>query len=231
MNRTALVAGGTGGLGSALTGKLLDQGWRVVVPWIVESELGRLPEHPKLELVQADLFDPSSVESVLDAAVSDSSAPLAAVANLVGGFSMGPRMHETHVDDFEQILKLNLRPTYLVTQAALPHLIEAGGGTVVAVSTKAAFNPFSGASGYVTAKAALWALVNSLAVEYKEDGIRFNAILPSVIDTQGNRDAQPNVDRRGWVSPEEIAEVIAFLFSPAAATITGAQIPVPGVGK
>lgn len=229
MNKTALVTGGTGGLGTAVTTKLLDQGWRVVVPWIVEAELERLDAHPRLELIQADLFDVDSVAEVARLAGGAADAPLAAVANLVGGFAMGGKLHETPIDDFDKLMRLNLRPTYLTTQAALPYLIDAGGGSVVAVSTKAAFAPFSGASAYITSKAAVWALVSSLAVEYAESGIRVNAILPSVIDTPGNRADQPDSSRSGWVSPSDIADTIAYLFSDASAAVTGAQIPVPGV--
>jgi NAD(P)-dependent dehydrogenase (short-subunit alcohol dehydrogenase family) len=227
---TALVTGGTGGLGCAVTQRLLEAGWRVVVPWIVESELARLPSDPRLELLKADLFDPDGVAEVVEVAAADPDAPLTAVANLVGGFAMGQRVHESPVDEFERLMRLNLRPTYLTTQAALPHLMEVGRGSIVAVSAKAAFAPFPGAAGYVTAKAAVWALVQSLAAEYKDDGIRVNAILPSVIDTPGNRASQPGASRTGWVSPAAVADVVAFLFSDEAAAITGAQIPVPGVG-
>lgn len=227
---TALVTGGTGGLGVAVTTKLLADGWRVVVPWIDRSELDRLDAHPNLELVEADLFDESSVAEVVDLAGSRSDAPLRAVANLVGGFGMGGPVHQTPIDEYDRLLRLNLRPTYLTTHSALPHLIEAGGGSIVAMSTKAAFAPFSGAAGYITAKAAVWALVSALAVEYKDAGIRVNAVLPSVIDTPGNRAGQPDSSRKGWVSPAAIADVIAFLLGPNSTAITGAQVPVPGVG-
>lgn len=230
MDKTALITGGTGGLGSAVTAKLLADGWRVVVPWIAERELSRVEAHPALDLIQADLFDPASVDEVAALAGSREDAPLRAVANLVGGFAMGGKVHQTPIDDFEGLLRLNLRPTYLTTHAALPYLIDAGGGSIVAISTKAAFAPFSGAAGYITSKAAVWALVSALAVEYKDAGIRVNAVLPSVIDTPGNRASQPDSNRKGWVSPADIAAVIAFLFSDAGAAITGAQVPVPGVG-
>jgi NAD(P)-dependent dehydrogenase (short-subunit alcohol dehydrogenase family) len=213
MGRTALVTGGTGGLGCAVTERLIHEGWRVVVPWVVESELARVTPYPQLELVEADLFDEKAVGEVVEIAARDQDAPLTAVANLVGGFAMGGRVHETSVEDFEHLLRLNLRPTYLTTQAALPHLIGGGGGSILAVSARSAFSPFAGAAAYVTAKSAVWALVSSLAVEYKDDGIRVNALLPTVID-----------------SPASIADVVAFLFSDGASSITGAQIPVPGVG-
>jgi len=230
MSRTALVTGGTGGLGCAVTERLLSEGWRVVVPWVVESELARLTPHPRLELVETDMLDEKAVAEVVEVAAADPVAPLRAVANLVGGFAIGGRVHQTSVDEFEQLLRLNLRPTYLATHAALPHLMAAGGGSILAVSARSAFSPFAGAAAYVTAKSAVWALVSSLAVEYRDDGIRVNAILPSVIDTPGNRQSQPSASRTGWVPPASLADVVAFLFSDQARSITGAQIPVPGVG-
>lgn len=230
MAQTVIVSGGTGGLGSAVTRKLLDDGWRVVVPWVVEAELSRLPDSDRLVTLQADLFDESSVAEVVAAAASDPSAPVKAVVNLVGGFAMGERVDATPVDEFERLLRLNLRPLYLLSAAAIPKLIEAGGGSVVGVSAKAAFAPFSGAAGYITSKAAVWAFISALAAEYQDDAIRANAILPSVIDTPGNRESQPNSSRKGWVSPETIAETVAFLVSDASAAVTGAQVPVPGVG-
>ncbi|WP_168700116.1 SDR family NAD(P)-dependent oxidoreductase [Gordonia paraffinivorans] len=229
MAQTVIVSGGTGGLGSAVTRRLLDDGWRVVVPWVVESELSRLPESDALVTLEADLFDELSVAEVVSVAAADPSAPVRAVVNLVGGFAMGERVHATPIGEFERLLQLNLRPLYLLSAAAIPKLIEAGGGSVVGVSAKAAFAPFSGAAGYITSKAAVWAFISALAAEYKDDGIRANAILPSVIDTPGNRESQPDSSRKGWVSPESIAETIAFLVSDASAAVTGAQVPVPGV--
>jgi NAD(P)-dependent dehydrogenase (short-subunit alcohol dehydrogenase family) len=137
-------------------------------------------------------------------------------------------VHETPVGDFEAQLRLNLRPTYLVTAAALPHLLAAGGGSVVCVGSRAALRPFSGAAGYITAKTALLGLVDALAVEYRDDNVRVNAVLPSVIDTPANRAAQPAADYSRWVAPDEIAAVIAYLCSDASAPTSGAHIPVYG---
>lgn len=230
MTQTVIVSGGTGGLGSAVTRTLLDDGWRVVVPGRTEAGLSRLPESDRLVGVHADLFDEASVAEVVAIASSDASAPVTAVVNLVGGFAMGERVDATPVDEFERLLQLNLRPLYLLSAAAIPRIIEAGGGSIVGVSAKAAFAPFSGAAGYITSKAAVWAFISALAAEYKSDGIRANAILPSVIDTPGNRASQPDSSRAGWVSPESIAQTISFLVSDASSAITGAQVPVPGVG-
>ena len=228
MRQSAIVTGGTGGLGSAVVARLLDDGWRVVVPWIVESELSRVQERDGLELVQADLFDPDMVAEVVALGAGDAEAPLRGVVNLVGGFAMGGRVHETPIGDFERQFRLNLRPTYLVTAAALPHLLEHGRGSIVCVGTRAAVQPFSGAAGYISSKAAVIAFAQAVAVEYKLSGIRCNAILPSVIDTPANRASMPNADHERWVKPAEIAGAIAYLLSEDSQPTSGAAIPVYG---
>ena len=228
MHRSAIVTGGTGGLGSAVVARLLSDGWRVVVPWIVERELERVSPRDGLELIQADLTDPDAVRAVVAAGCDDREAPLRGIVNLVGGFAAGGRVHETPVDEFEQQFALNLRPTYLVTQAALPYIVEVGGGSIVCVGTRAALHPFPGAAGYISSKAAVIAFACAVAAEYKNDGVRCNAILPSVIDTPANRAAMPNADHARWVKPAEIAGVIAHLVSDDSAPTSGAAIPVYG---
>ena len=208
--------------------RLLDDGWRVVVPWIAERELERVERRPGLELVRADVTDPAEVETIASAAAASDGAPLGGLVNLVGGFAMGARVDETPVDDFEKQFRLNLRPTYLMTQAALKEMLANGGGAIVCVGTRAALQPFKGAAGYIASKAAVIAFSQAVAVEYKDDGIRCNVILPSVIDTPANRSAMPNADHERWVKPAEIATVISHLLSPDAAVTSGAAIPVYG---
>jgi NAD(P)-dependent dehydrogenase (short-subunit alcohol dehydrogenase family) len=227
-DRTALVTGGTGGLGAAVTARLLEDGWRVVVPWVVERELERVERRAGLELVLADLFEPQAVADAVALAAGADGAPLRAVVNLVGGFAQGARVAEEPIEQFEAQLRLNLRPTYLVTQAALPHLVAAGGGSVVCVGTRAALQPFPGAAGYVTAKAGVIAFAQAVAVEYRDERVRCNSLLPSVIDTPANRAAMPNADWTKWVAPAQLAATIAFLCSDASAATSGATIPVYG---
>ncbi|MGD0385083.1 MAG: SDR family oxidoreductase [Solirubrobacteraceae bacterium] len=224
MNASVVVSGGTGGLGSAVTANLLAAGWHVVVPYVEERELERVKPHPQLELIAADLFDPAAAATVVAAA----GERLRALVNLVGGFASGGRVHETDIDEFERQFRLNLRPTYLLCHAALPAMLAAGEGAIVCVSTRAALRPFPGAAGYISSKAAVLAFVDALAVEYTGDGVRANAILPSVIDTPANRASQPDADHSRWVEPEQIAEVIRFLCAEESAAISGAHIPVYG---
>jgi NAD(P)-dependent dehydrogenase (short-subunit alcohol dehydrogenase family) len=228
MPKTALVTGGTGGLGTAVLARLLDEGWRVVAPWIIEGELERVQRRDGLELVRADLFDADGVLAAVETATQVSSAPLRGVVNLVGGYAAGGRVHETPLAEFEDQFRRNLRSTYLVTQAALPHLISAGGGSIVCVGTRAALQPFSGAAGYIASKAAVIAFARAVAVEYRDDGVRCNTVLPSVIDTPGNRASMPNADYERWVKPAEIAAVISHLLSEDSSSVSGAAIPVYG---
>jgi NAD(P)-dependent dehydrogenase (short-subunit alcohol dehydrogenase family) len=228
VEHTAIVTGGTGGLGAAVVTRLLDDGWRVVVPWIAEHELERIERRPGLELVRADVTDAAEVETIVSAAAASDGAPLGGLVNLVGGFAMGGRVDETPVDEFEKQFRLNLRPTYLMTQAALKEMLANGGGSIVCVGTRAALQPFKGAAGYIASKAAVIAFSQAVAVEYKDDGIRCNVILPSVIDTPANRASMPNADHERWVKPAEIATVISHLLSPEAAVTSGATIPVYG---
>ena len=211
-DRTAFVTGGSGGLGTAVVGRLRADGWRVVAP-------------PREE---ADLFEPAAVADAVTRAAADVRAPLRAVVNLVGGYAQGARVAEEPIERFEAQLRLNLRATYLVTQAALPQLVAAGGGAVVCVGSRAALRPFAGAAGYVAAKAAVIAFAQAVAVEYADDGVRCNAILPSVIDTPANRAAMPNADWSRWVAPAQLAGVVAHLCSDDGAATSGAAIPVYG---
>src|SRR3954452_12763454 len=173
MERTAIITGGTGGLGAAVTSRFLEDDWRVVLPWIAERELERVQPRDGLELVRADLLDEAAAGEVARVAGEG----VRAVVNLVGGVAVGGRVHETPVEEFEAQLRLNLRPAYAVTAAALPAMLAAGDGAIVCVSSRAAVQPFPGAAGYVTAKGAVLAFADTLAVEYRHDGIRSNAIL------------------------------------------------------
>jgi NAD(P)-dependent dehydrogenase (short-subunit alcohol dehydrogenase family) len=227
---TVVVTGGTGALGQAVVAELLGTGARVVSTWIHAAERDRisaeLGDHGLLELVEADLLEEGGPDAAIEAAASH--PPLAALVNLAGGFAAGGRCHECPPDELERMFRLNVLTAFYACRAALPPMIEQGGGSIVCVGAKSALDPFAGAPGYVVAKDAVIALVRDLAVEYRDDGIRANAILPSVIDTSANREQMPNADHSKWVPPVQIARVIRFLCSPDSAPTSGAAIPVYG---
>jgi len=219
--RSALITGGTGGLGVSVVEAFLADGWRVVVPWIVGGEQERLPA--EAVAVEADLSDPDDVGRAVRLAAGEASAPLGAVANLVGGYRDGQPVADTPLDDFEALFALNLRPTYLVTQCALPHLVAAGGGGIVCVSAKAALEPWAGSSGYAASKAAVIAFARAVAKEHADDGVRCNVIAPTMIDTPANRAASPGAK---MTPAAEVASVVRFLCSDESAATNGAVVPV-----
>jgi NAD(P)-dependent dehydrogenase (short-subunit alcohol dehydrogenase family) len=196
MQRNALITGGHGGLGRAVVAAFEAAGWRVLAPTRAE----------------ADLSDPEAVRRVVEAA-----GTLQAVVNLVGGFAAEQPIADTPIEQFERMFALNLRPTYLVTQAALPRL--SADGAVVCVSSAAARKPFAGAAGYAASKAAVTAFAKTLAAE----GVRCNVVVPSMIDTPANRASMPDAK---MVAPESIAAVILFLCSPESAALDGAELDV-----
>jgi NAD(P)-dependent dehydrogenase (short-subunit alcohol dehydrogenase family) len=213
---TVLVTGGAGGLGRSVVQALVADGWQVVVP--VESE-SDLDATDGVSTVVADLTDPDDVARAVRTATG-----LKALVNLVGGFAADQPVKDTPIAEFEKLFRLNLRPTYLVTQAALPHL--EGGGSIVCVGSSAALNPFAGGAGYAASKAAVIAFAKAVAEEGRADKIRCNAIVPTQIDTPANREAMPESEHHKLVPPERIARVVAFLCSDASAAITGQAIGV-----
>ena len=222
MDRTVLITGGTGGLGRAVVAAFAANDWRVVVLDVRSADM------QGAEVVEADLTDPDAVAGAVAVATAERDAPLAAVANLVGGFAADQPVATTPVDVFEAQFRLNLRPTYLVTQAALPALVAAGGGAIVCVSSRSALHPFAGAAGYCASKAAVIAFAQVVAREHASEGVRCNAVLPQMIDTPANRAAMPPEQHGALTPPAEIAAVIRFLCSAESAPTTGAAIPVYG---
>jgi NAD(P)-dependent dehydrogenase (short-subunit alcohol dehydrogenase family) len=222
-----LVAGGTGALGAGVLRALLEGGYEVTATWVEDRERERVEAELAgargLTLVEANLMEEGGAESAVAGAPN-----LTAVVNLVGGFASGPLAHETDQETYDRMLELNLRPGFMLVRAAFPRLIEAGGGAYVGVSARPALQPFPGSAAYSTAKAAVLAFVRSLAADYRDRGIRANAILPSVIDTPANRAATPDADFSKWVPPDEIGRVVRFLVSDESAPTSGAAIPVYG---
>lgn len=225
----ALVTGGTGGLGRAVLAELLDGGAQVVTTWLAERERdaveAELGDREGLHLVEANLLEGGTETAVAAAAEL---GELRSLVNLVGGFAAGERIHESDPAQTEKMLALNLSTALNASRAALPKMIDAGGGAIVCVGTKVALEPFSGGAAYAISKSATLALVRSLDVEYRDDGVRANAIVPNVIDTPANRESMPDADFDAWVTPAQIARVIRFLCSADSAPVSGASIPVYG---
>jgi NAD(P)-dependent dehydrogenase (short-subunit alcohol dehydrogenase family) len=230
--KVALVAGGTGGLGRAVSLGFLEEGAKVVVPWYVETEFTALRsaagDHAEaLEGHPLDITDEAAVGRFV-ADLLARHGRLDAVVNTIGGYAGGIKLWDLETKVFDTMLALNLRSGFVLARAVFPALLKQGYGSLVNVAAKAALDHGAGAAAYAASKAAALAMMDSLAADAKGTGVRVNSILPSIIDTPANRRAMPGADFDTWPKPEDIAKVILFLSSDAARTIHGAAVPVYG---
>lgn len=232
-DQVAVVTGGTGGLGGAIVATLLVAGASVIVPHRHPAELealrARLGLTPAAALSGAllELSDEAAVQTFYAQVVADHGG-LDLVVNTAGGFAGGQPVHAGGWAIWEGQLTVNLKTTVLSCAAATPHLIARGGGRIVNIASRTATQAGANVAAYAASKRAVLQLTEALAAELREHAITVNAILPSVIDTPGNRATMPNADPSRWVTPEAIARVVLFLVGPDAEAISGASLPVYG---
>jgi NAD(P)-dependent dehydrogenase (short-subunit alcohol dehydrogenase family) len=146
--------------------------------------------------------------------------------NVAGGF-VWETLGEGSWASWERMYRINVQTAFEASRLALPAL-RASRGAIVNVSAAATARAGAGMGAYTAAKSAVSRLTEALAAEELANGVRVNAVMPSVIDTPANRRDMPDADPGRWVTPTEIAEVVAFLLSPAASGVTGALVPVVG---
>jgi NAD(P)-dependent dehydrogenase (short-subunit alcohol dehydrogenase family) len=226
------VAGGTGGLGRAVSLAFLDEGAQVAVTYRKREDLESLRKEAgrretALEGHRLDVTDEAAVGQLIEKIVARHGR-LDAVVNTVGGYAGGRKLWELDTKVFDQMLEMNLRSGYVVGRAAVRAMLQQGSGSIVNVAAKAAVDHGAGAAAYAASKAAAVALMDSFAADLKGTGVRVNSVLPSIIDTEANRKAMPKADFAKWPKAEEIARVILFLCCEQARVIHGAAVPVYG---
>jgi len=231
--RVVVVAGGTGGLGRAISLAFLGEGAKVFVTYRKEEEFLALKNSAALNLAslegrQVDVTDESATAEFISGILAKHGV-LDILVNTIGGCAGGVKLWDMKPAILDNMLALNLRSGYVLARAVLPSMLKAGRGSIVNIAAKAAID-HAGAAAYAASKAGAVALMDSLAADCTGTGIRVNSILPSIIDTAANRQAMPNADFQKWPKPEDIAQVVLFLSSDAAKTIHGAAMPVYGNG-
>jgi NAD(P)-dependent dehydrogenase (short-subunit alcohol dehydrogenase family) len=229
MSGRVLITGAAGALGRSVVERFLEGGDRVLAVDANEgalAELTSLAPSDTLSVRRADLASTSEVERLFDEVETASGVPRA-VVHLVGGFRWA-RFADLSDGDWNYLMKLNLETTFRVFRECARRFERAGGGAVVAVSAPAALLGEAGVGGYAAAKAGVLRMVESLAREMAPFGGRANAVLPGTMDTPANRASMPDADPAKWVRTENVASVIHFLTTPAAAAVNGAAVRVPG---
>lgn len=232
-HKIAVVTGATGALGSAIALALLEAGATVWMPYRVEGEIERfrrrfnLSAEARLAGAVAELTDEAAVRSAY-AEIAALYGGIDILVNVAGGFAGGEPVHRTDWSLWQEQLDSNLKTAVISCTAAIPHMIERGGGAIVNVSSRTATQNAKNVAAYGASKRALLQLTEALAAELRDRNITANAILPSVIDTPANRAGNPQADHSRWVAPEEIARVVLFLVGPDARIVSGAALPVYG---
>ena len=218
-DKVVLITGGSGALGQTVVPAFLSAGARVI-----SGDLNPLPVQPGVMAVKADVSDHADVQRLVNEAIR-TSGRIDALVNLVGGFADG-RVLETDMPTWQRMLTMNLTSAFLLSKSVLPHMLERRMGRIVHVAARAALEPFPGAAAYIVSKSGLVALIRALSIELSGLGVTINGVLPSTIDTPGNRRAMPDADLSKWARPESIAQTLIFLASDEAIQINGALIPI-----
>jgi NAD(P)-dependent dehydrogenase (short-subunit alcohol dehydrogenase family) len=228
--QVVLVAGGTGGLGRAVSEEFLREGATVVVTYRNEPEFSALRNEAsanasRLEGHSIDVTDDRVVQQLV-ADIVAKYRRLDVAVNCIGGYEAGWKLWEMDPKVLDHMLALNLRSGYTLARWVVPAMLKQGRGAIVNVAAKAAVDHAASSAAYAASKSAAVALIDSLAADLKGTDVRANSILPSIIDTEPNRRAMPKADFSKWPKPRDLARVILFLCSDDAKVICGASIPV-----
>ena len=224
-NRIVVVTGASGGLGRFVTQAFLDTGAHVI--GIGRHSPGPSGSNERLLSISADLDGAAAAENAVGEVLSRFEK-IDVLAHLVGGFEGGQSIIETEEATLNRMLDLNLRSAFRIVRLVAPHMRTRRSGRIIAVASRTAVDPQPLLGAYGSSKAALVALMRTLALELKSYGVTVNVVLPGTMDTPANRAAMPSADPGAWVHPAQVAKVILWLASDGAGQITGANIPIYG---
>lgn len=224
MERLTVVCGASGGLGPAVASLLAERGDRVIAVGGPTDRMELLAGLvPGVTWEQADLTDRQGTADLWGRI--DALGQPRWLVNITGGYRPG-RALDTSEDDYRLLLRLNLDSCWWSCGEGARRMAAAGGGGIVNVSAHQAQEGGAGSAAYAVSKAAVLRLSQVLAAELKPDGVQVNVLLPTLIDTAANRAERSSEAMRKAVRPEDVARVISWLCSEAAAAVTGASIPV-----
>jgi len=224
-DKTVLVTGADGGLGTHVTQAFLETGATVIGTSrkIEPSDF----KSPNFVAIPADISTCEGAKVLVDRVVARF-GKLDILAHTVGGFAGGKSIVETDNETFQRMLDLNLNCVFHILRAAVPVLRQTGNGRIIAIGSQAAVDPGPNVGAYSASKAAMVSLIRTVALENKDAGLTANVILPGTMDTPANRQAMPDGDFAKWVRPATVASLMIWLARDAGRDVNGAVIPVLG---
>ncbi len=229
-NKLVLITGGTGALGRAVVKAFNASKATSMVTYISdrEAESAGAGIRPA-DMIKADITKEDQVTNLVSDIVRKHSR-IDVLVNVVGGYVGGKGVSELEENEWDKMMNLNLKSSFLISKHVLPIMVRAKQGKIVHISSKTGLKSGGYDSAYAASKSGLIRLVESISEEVKEYCINVNCILPSIIDTDANRKAMPNADFSKWVKTGDLANLVLFLCSDKAKAISGAAIPAYGPG-
>jgi NAD(P)-dependent dehydrogenase (short-subunit alcohol dehydrogenase family) len=223
--KVVLITGAKGGLGSFVTESFLAAGATVigVSRSIAPSDFS----DARFNAMPAELSSGDDARELVNKVI-EKFGWIDALVHLVGGFAGGKPVAETDDAMFDRMLDVNVRSAFLIVKAVIPQMRRQSAGRIVAIGSRAAVEPQALAGVYSASKAALVSLIRTVAVENKDRCISANIVLAGTMDTPANRNADPNADFSQWVQPAQVAGLLLYLASDAAAQVSGAAVPIYG---
>jgi NAD(P)-dependent dehydrogenase (short-subunit alcohol dehydrogenase family) len=220
-----VVTGALGALGQAATACLIAHGARLA---LLGNRARAGLENPASALLYTgfDLSQKGAASGVVQRVFKEMGR-IDGLVNLAGGFQWD-KFEGSSLESWESMFRVNLLTAVVACEAVVPYLLRSKRGAIVNIGATGAIKATCGMGAYAASKAGVIKLTEALADELKDRGVTVNAVLPSILDTPGNRASMPDADFSRWVSPTAVAEAIAFLVSDQARAISGVSLPVAG---
>jgi NAD(P)-dependent dehydrogenase (short-subunit alcohol dehydrogenase family) len=224
-DNVVFVTGANGGLGTSVTKAFLQKGAHV----IGGSLRITATEFPQANF-EAMAMDFNQLDEIKRgvARIVERYGRLDVLVHVLGGFAGGPSVAETSDELWEQMQNINLTSAFRVFRESIPHLRKSKSGRLIAIGSLTAAQPHANLGAYVTFKAALAMLVQTVALENADAGLTANVILPGTMDTPANRKSMPDADFSKWAKTDDVADLVLSLADEQARHLTGLAIPIEG---
>jgi NAD(P)-dependent dehydrogenase (short-subunit alcohol dehydrogenase family) len=224
-DKVVFITGANGGLGTSVTQAFLRRGARVIGASL-RIKAADFPQ-PNFEAMTINLSKLDEIKRGV-AKIVERHGRLDVLVHVLGGFAGGPSVADTTDAMWEQMQSINLTSAFQVFRESIPHLRKSPSGRLIAIGSLTAAQPHANLGAYVTFKAALAMLVQTVALENADAGLTANVILPGTMDTPANRKAMPDADFSKWAKTDDVADLVLSLAGEQARHLTGLAIPIEG---